>query len=300
MSAHRRRQLDRDTAERLLRGAAPDRRAGKDPLIDLLAAVAPPSNTLATEQVLPGEDEAVTAFREARFSRVTAPPTRSVVKVAMATLLTWKALAAAGLTASAIGGAAIVGGGELDPAPGPSHDAPAATREPDKSSSSRGVTTPPAETPAPDAPAAAAVPGTAQPNEVPSPPGVTPGFGVAPESRSVSPSAAASRAETPAASASSAPTPSPSLEGLCLAYRAQDGQLTDSTAFDTLVAAAGGPDQVPKYCDRLLGPDTNVAESATPTGTPTEPTTGGSTNPAGESSKEPAPSRDKAKSLPTP
>jgi hypothetical protein len=297
MSTHRRRQIDRDTAERLLRGAAAGHDMDNDPVEGLLAAVALPTNTVSAEHVLPGEEEAVTAFREARLSRASAPPKKPVAKVALASLLTWKAFAAAGITASAIGGAAIVGGAEPWSSPAPPSDAPSATGFPGKSPTRAHSTTKPAESRTSGSPATDAF--------VPLP-GARPTSAPGPTSKPDLPSAAASRAATSAASPSS-PSPSPSLEGLCRAYRAQGGGVLQNPAFDKLVEAAGRTDKVAAYCVGVLGPDTSGREPKKATSTPTsEPTSTGGlpTDPASESSTQSsenrAPARGNAPNQSTP
>jgi hypothetical protein len=261
MSAHRRRQIDRDTAERLLRGAVQGgQRSGKDPVVDVLAAIAVPTHTVSAKHVLAGEEQAVTAFREARVGHALAAPKKSIAKVAVASLLTWKALAAAGITASAIGGAAIVGGAEPGSAPPPASDAPTASRSPSNTSANAHMKTRAAETPSPAAGAPDSVPGT------PLPSGNTAGAPV-PTSQADSPAVAASRAATSATSPS-APSPSPSLEGLCRAYRAQGGGVLQNPAFDTLVEAAG-EGKVADYCAGVLGPETSDREPNKATSTPT-------------------------------
>ncbi|MGN9813662.1 hypothetical protein ACTMSW_30475 [Micromonospora sp. BQ11] len=97
-----------------------------------------------------------------------------------------------------------------------------------------------------------------------------------------------------------APSPSASVVGLCRAYRADagnnPGRTLDNPVFGDLVDAAGGRDQVPGYCDRVLAgspgttDDTPTArpgnrptvrpttpetqQPATPTRKPSPPTTG--------------------------
>jgi hypothetical protein len=299
MSAHRRRQIDRDTAERLLRGAeAGGHSAGNDAVAGVLAAIAVPTHTVSAEHVLAGEEEAVTAFREARVGHALAAPKKSVVKVAVASLLTWKALAAAGITASAIGGAAIVGGGEPGSAP-PTSDAPTASRSP-SSTSANAYTKPGASvTPSSAAGAPDSVPGTLLPS------GNTAGASV-PTSEPDSPAAAASRAATSAASPST-PSPSPSLEGLCRAYRAQGGDVLQNPAFDTLVEAAGKPGKVADYCDGVLGAETSDREPNKATSTPTSESSTTNVSPPESGSQsstqpaeKPAPARGNTTSQSTP
>jgi hypothetical protein len=117
MSTDRPDGIDRFTAERLLRGEP----AGPDGLAELLAAAAPPP--AAGE--LAGEDAAVAAFREAHLGPAPQLRRRSMVKTALAKLLTLK-VAAAALTATAAGGVALAAGtGNL---PGTPSDTPAPKR----------------------------------------------------------------------------------------------------------------------------------------------------------------------------
>lgn len=126
MSAYRGRRIDRDTAERLLRGERVGSPAAHDPLADLLAAAAAPGH----DGELVGEQAALRAFREARPGPVTQPRRGSMLKPVLAKLVTAKlALAAAATTA--VGGGVVVaattgtlptpGGSSHSSQPGPSH-----------------------------------------------------------------------------------------------------------------------------------------------------------------------------------
>ena len=99
MSAHRRRRIDRDTAEQLLRGAPAGSRAGSEPLVELFAAAAAPAG--AAE--LGGEQAAMAAFRAARPYAVQQTGRRSMLKTTVAKMLTVKAVAAA-IAVGAVGG----------------------------------------------------------------------------------------------------------------------------------------------------------------------------------------------------
>ena len=105
MSTHRTGHIDRDTAERMLRGARVARRAGGpasgDPLTDLLALAAAP----ARRHELAGEQAALAAFRAARLVPAVRPRRPSMIKTTLAKLLTLKA--AAVLAATAAGGVAL-------------------------------------------------------------------------------------------------------------------------------------------------------------------------------------------------
>lgn len=74
------------------------------------------------------------------------------------------------------------------------------------------------------------------------------------------------------------PDPAGSVAGLCEAYRAEvqenPGRALDNPVFGDLVGAAGGRDQVPGYCDRVLGGKTGRPDPrTTPTGRPGTPPT---------------------------
>jgi hypothetical protein len=62
--------------------------------------------------------------------------------------------------------------------------------------------------------------------------------------------------------------PSPSLVGLCHAYTAgvaqSPGKALDSPAFDALISAAGGRDQVSAYCAKVLASVPGNAPTANP------------------------------------
>jgi hypothetical protein len=98
MSIHRSRRIGPFTAQRLLRGET----AGPDRLAELLAAATAP---VACDE-LADEVAAVTAFREAHLAPVLQLRRQSVIKTALAKLLTLK-VAAAALTVTAAGGVAL-------------------------------------------------------------------------------------------------------------------------------------------------------------------------------------------------
>lgn len=99
MSTHRRRRLDRGTAEELLRGRPAGPLAGGEALAGLLAAAAGP----ARDSELAGEEQAVTAFRVAAHHIPATQPRRSSM---ISKLLTLK-LALAAVLATAGGGVAL-------------------------------------------------------------------------------------------------------------------------------------------------------------------------------------------------
>ncbi|MFD0731556.1 hypothetical protein [Planotetraspora mira] len=101
MSTHRSHRIDRFTAERLLRGET----AGPDQLAKLLAAAAAP----AERGELAGEEAAVAAFREAHLVPALQPRKRSMIKTALLKFVTLK-VAAAALSATAVGGVALAAG----------------------------------------------------------------------------------------------------------------------------------------------------------------------------------------------
>jgi hypothetical protein len=216
------RGIDRARAERLLAGTDP----GTDPIGRLLAAARAPG----TPAELRGEAAALGAFRigatrEPR-GRVTARrrlwPRLRTSAVAM--------VAAGGVTVAAAGVAVAAAIGVLpnplvDPGPGVGTSAPVPplSTQPDPHSPSNGA-------------------GGTSPGRSGQP--ASPGHG---------------------SSGAPASSPDPSLVGLCNAYRAhvehspdegEPGQWLNGPAFQPLVAAAGGVDQVPAFCDSLLGPAT--------------------------------------------
>jgi hypothetical protein len=101
MSTHRSHRIGRFTAERLLRGET----AGPDQLAKLLAAAAAP----AERGELAGEEAAVAAFREAHLVPALQPRKRSMIKTALLKFVTLK-VAAAALSATAVGGVALAAG----------------------------------------------------------------------------------------------------------------------------------------------------------------------------------------------
>jgi hypothetical protein len=99
MSAHRARRIDRDTAEQLLRGAPAGSQAGPEALVELLAAAARPPGG----RELAGEQAAMAAFRAARPHAVHDAGRGSMLKTALAKMLTVK-VAAAAIAISVVGG----------------------------------------------------------------------------------------------------------------------------------------------------------------------------------------------------
>jgi hypothetical protein len=101
--------IDRGTAERLLRG---DRGVGDHPLASLLAAAKAP----ACGGELAREELAVTAFRAAHRASVPQPQRRSMIKSAVAKLLTVK-VAALAATVVGVGGVALAASTGTIPTP---------------------------------------------------------------------------------------------------------------------------------------------------------------------------------------
>jgi hypothetical protein len=116
MSNHHRR-LDRATAERLLSGDPAAASPGQESLAHLLAAAAAPGR----HRELAGEQAAMAAFRVAHRVPPTQQRSRSMIKTALAKILTVKA--AAVVAATTIGGVAVAAGTGNLPKPH-QHEAP--------------------------------------------------------------------------------------------------------------------------------------------------------------------------------
>jgi hypothetical protein len=92
------------------------------------------------------------------------------------------------------------------------------------------------------------------------PGGLVGGSGGAPDTQAPGTSAITPRPSTPRPTATADKTtprggPSPSLEGLCRSYRSKPGspgKTLDSPAFASLIRAAGGKEQVPRFCAKML------------------------------------------------
>lgn len=102
MSTTRPSRIDRDTAERLLAGVPAIRGPGGAPLANLLAAAAAPGRP----DELAGEQAALAVFRAAQLTHAPDPRRRSVLKTALAKMLTVKVAAAAAVVA--VGGGVAV------------------------------------------------------------------------------------------------------------------------------------------------------------------------------------------------
>jgi hypothetical protein len=76
--------------------------------------------------------------------------------------------------------------------------------------------------------------------------------------------------------ATAGPVARPALEGLCRAWQSSNGGQggrPDAAAFETLAAAAGGPDEVPAFCEELLAADAKpkAPKETRPTDPPDDP-----------------------------
>lgn len=290
MSTNRSRRIDRTTAEQLLAGATADSSAGQDrlagravrtdhaALAGLIASAAAPA---ADGGELPGEQAALTAFREVH-SQSSAAAGRRTTMTATATVraraFSAKALLAA-LAATTLGGVAVAAGtGGLSHLPGGFGDAPAEQAPPGVSVAG------------PDTPSGRPL---AQPSSVPSaqPSSALPSSATAQPSTPGAGSGASSAASRPGGSASApgilngsaSPATRAELEGLCRAYaeRLSVGEKARALAeprFVPLVEAAGGADPT-EYCTQILPgfrPGQEVAKSPTArarTSSPADPPT---------------------------
>ncbi|MFJ4677278.1 hypothetical protein [Kitasatospora sp. NPDC088783] len=242
MSTNRSRRIDRAAAEQLLGGATVDPEAGQDPsagrrsapgrpeLAALLAAAA--TGGAAGDGPLPGEEEAVAAFRQARHqSAPTQYRRRKMADTALARALSAKAVAVA-LGVTAVGGVAVAAGhGRLPealggPAPSPS---PTATGT--------------APAPAPSTPAPATASGSPGAERTGRPPTGAPRPGGSPT--------------RPPAPSATGPADLPDLVRLCegFAGRVASGSRPREAAvvpeLAELLKAAGAPEKVAGFCALL-------------------------------------------------
>ncbi|MGK4581588.1 hypothetical protein [Kitasatospora sp. HPMI-4] len=116
MSTNRSRRIDPSTAERLLDGTGVGTSAGQAALTGhaALAGLLAAARTTAgderrTDGVLPGEEAALAAFREARRNPAPLPRRRTMASTALARAFSAKALAAA-FAATALSGVAVAAG----------------------------------------------------------------------------------------------------------------------------------------------------------------------------------------------
>lgn len=115
-SFERRNRMDRDTAEQLLSGDPTTPGAGQARIAELLAARVPgrPSD-------LAGEPAAMAAFAAARLSPSSPNRRPSMIKLALAKLLTLKAAVLVGCTVAGVGGVALAANAGVLPAPIAAH-----------------------------------------------------------------------------------------------------------------------------------------------------------------------------------
>ncbi|MBP2319762.1 hypothetical protein JOF56_000147 [Kibdelosporangium banguiense] len=213
MSAHRFRRVNRRTAEQMLDGA-PDRvrTDGSDALNGLLAAASAPARL----GELAGEEAAVAAFRAARLADAGQPRRQSMLKVALAKMLTVK-IAATVVATLAVGGVAVAAvTGSLpnqDPTPAP---------------------------PVPPSTWTDTVPGNSS--------GGVPGG--APNATGKNDKDKNTQPDKP--NGDQNPAPSPSFDGLCNALtagnKADHGKALENPAFTELIKQAGGKDKVLAFC----------------------------------------------------
>ncbi|SMD27496.1 hypothetical protein [Kibdelosporangium aridum] len=281
MSVHRSRRIDRQTAERLLRGGHVRAQAGgSDALSDLLAAASAPPR----EGELAGEQAALAAFRAARLASVPRPRRRwMLTKTALTKLLTVK-IAATAVTAVAVGGVAVAAAtGNLPTQRGDSPTVPPMVTV----SSTTGQVTPTPSIVATGAPDAAGKNATDT-----NPSDTNPSDNNAADKNHKNPSDTNDADKNTSGDGS----PSPSVVGLCQAYTAgtgaDPGKALDNPAFTVLITTAGGTDKVPAYCTDLLGNQPGQSSAAHPTGQPTTlPTAPGAARPTGKPSDIPPSTR---------
>jgi hypothetical protein len=227
--------LDEETVEQLLSGRlspsqAPPRYAEVAALLAAMTAEPTPEELTGRSAAL-AELRAATRPRRAgvHTRRAAGPPRRR-----------WAGLAAVALVGALVtGGAAVAATGHL---PGPVREVARSILD---------------------------SPGSAEP-------GPPTALGPAPASRASTPgSGGAGQRTRPtgatgpgAATTAAAAAPDPNLEGLCRAYlsskEAEKGKKLDSAAFQALVGAAGGKEQVPGYCQDLLPEDKKPREQRQP------------------------------------
>jgi hypothetical protein len=249
--------LDEDTVEELLTGALspPQAPAGYTKVAQLLAAAA----AAPTPEELAGQGAVLAEFRamaRARPAAVLAPG-----RARLARRRRRRGLAVAIVVgALATGGVAGAATGHL---PGPVRDAARAiTGTETGAETGTGTGTPAGATTGQPSTSATGIPnasGSAAPR-----PGGAPGSG--------SGSAPGSTGAGPAAG--------PAVQGLCEAYAAgngvERGGKLDASAFEELVAVAGGEEKVAAYCEDLLPGDQKLLKETKRTKPPEQPGPSGS------------------------
>jgi hypothetical protein len=230
MSEKSPRRIDRRTAEQLLSGAPhPEYAAGSDPLSDLLAAAAAP----AREGELAGEQLALAAFRDARLADAPQPRRESM----LAKVLTVK-VAVIAATVVAAGGVAVAA---------VTNNLPGQNGDPGRVSATSSVESTSEQSHGPDKSGE-----HGKPTDKDKPKGNE----NKPEGKDNNGNGDAS--------------PSPSLVGLCNAYtsgqKSEHGKALENPAFSALITAAGGKENVDKFCADLLA----VAKPGQPEDKPTK------------------------------
>jgi hypothetical protein len=249
--------LDEDTVEELLTGALPPPQApaGYTKVAQLLAAAA----AAPTPEELAGQGAVLAEFRamaRARPAAVLAPG-----RARLARRRRRRGLAVAIVVgALATGGVAGAATGHL---PGPVRDAARAITG---AETGTGTGTPAGATTGQPSTSATGIPNAS--GSAASRPGGAPGSG--------SGSAPGSTGAGPAAG--------PAVQGLCEAYAAgngvERGGKLDASAFEELVAVAGGEEKVAAYCEDLLPGDQKLLKKTKNTKPPEQPRPSGSGPPA--------------------
>lgn len=210
MNAYKSPRIDRRTAERLLDQVRTGTLTGQPPLAALLAAAAVPGRP----QELTGEQYIATAFRTAPATPAPQPGRLSVIKSAVAKVLTVKVMAILGTTAA--GGVALAAttGALPNPLTGTSHGV------------SAGLSA------APDASESGAAHRSAAPNA----------------------SKGADESDAKGANASHAPSPSlvGLCHAYSAGNKTEQGKALENPAFTVLITTAGGKDKVDQYCKVVL------------------------------------------------
>jgi hypothetical protein len=228
--------LDEETVERLLVGDLSPSQV--PPAYAQVAALLAATTAEPTPEELAGQSEVLAELRAVTWTpRRAAAHTR---RAARPPRRRWAGLAAVALVGALVtGGVAVAATGNL---PGPIREAARSILD---------------------------SPGSAEP-------GTPTALGPAPASRASTPGSGGAGQRTrptgatgpgPATTAAAA-APDPNLEGLCQAYlsskEAEQGKKLDSAAFQALVSAAGGKEQVPGYCRDLLPEDKKPKEQRQP------------------------------------
>jgi hypothetical protein len=245
MSENNPRRIDRRTAEHLLSAAPhPEQATGSDPLSDLLAAAAAP----AREGELAGEQAALAAFRDARLADAPQPRRESM----LAKVLTVKVAVIAASVVAAGGVAVAAVTSSLPGQNGNSEHVSATSSSLSTSDQDRG----PDKSGEHGKPTDKGKPETSE------------GKGNNGNGNNGNGSNGNGNGNA---------SPSPSLVGLCNAYTAgeksEHGKALENPAFSALITAAGGKENVDKFCADLLAvakPDHQEGKPSKQPGGPNE------------------------------